>query len=155
MRSKPVAPLWKAYVVVAALAWAPFAAASNTDDANACLGSIRIALSAYKKSTLDAQHPDMTRLNQMVEFYAAEYPFTYVMDDAKFMVQKFATEMKQAGYHRVNYEVLDVYAEKVSQVCKELIHYTPAEKAERDKWQAEAAKRGGLLYSPSDDKPAR
>lgn len=97
------------------------ALASNTDDANACLGSIRIALSAYKKSTLDAQHPDMTRLDQMVEFYAAEYPFTYVMDDAKFMAKKFATEMKRAGYHRVNYEVLDVYAEKVSQVCKELI----------------------------------
>lgn len=46
---------------------------------------------------------------------------------------KIATEMKRIGYHRVNYEVLDVYAEKVSQVCKELIHYTPAEKAERDK----------------------
>ena len=66
------------------------ALASNTDDANTCLGSIRIALSAYKKSTLDAQHPDMTRLDQMVEFYAAEYPFTYVMDDAKFMAKKFA-----------------------------------------------------------------
>lgn len=54
MRSKPVAPLWTAYAAVAALTWAPFAVASNTDDANACLGSIRIALSAYKKSTLDA-----------------------------------------------------------------------------------------------------
>ena len=114
MRSKKLARPTIFIQLAAALCIASPAWASNTDDANACLGSIRIALSAYKKSTLDAQHPDMTRLNQMVEFYAAEYPFTYVMDDAKFMVQKFATEMKQAGYHRVNYEVLDVYAGRVT-----------------------------------------
>jgi transposase InsO family protein len=43
----------------------------------------------------------------MVAFYAAEYPFTHVMDDAKFMVQKFATEMKRAGYHRVERPMRD------------------------------------------------
>ena len=144
----------KFFLLVLVLFITPPALASSTDDANACLGSVRIGLSAYKASTRDAQHPDMTRLDQMVKFYAAEYPFTYVMDDAKFVAEKFATEMKRAGYHLINDEVLDVYAEKVSAVCKELIHYTPAENAEREKWQAEAVKRGGLLYTPLDDKKA-
>lgn len=65
----------------------------------------------------------MTRLDQMVEFYAAESPATYVMNDAKFKAQRFAMEMKRAGYRRISYEVLDLYAERMAQECKKLIQH--------------------------------
>ena len=123
-----------------------------TQIANMCLQGGRIAYQAYSKGTFDAKYPDMPKLYYLIDYYGEQSPFPYSKQHAIGSVKHIAKRLQDSGLRRPDDGLVTVAAEEYARNVCEPLSRTPAEKVERDKWQAEAAKRGGLLYSPSDDR---
>lgn len=123
-----------------------------TQIANMCLQGGRIAYQAYSKGTFDAKYPDMPKLYYLIDYYGEQSPFPYSKQHAIGSVKHIAKRLQDSGLRRPDDGLVTVAAEEYARNVCEPLSRTPAEKAERDRWQAEAAKRGGLLNSPSDDR---